>query len=462
MTVLLLSIARKVLFLFSSLGLGVAGFLAAEHWDSSSTQGEQTLVSTSTLPHTEKVFDAEPRLLARAESPVDLGYDAIGVSYILQKNGDVLRVGPELGGDSEVTRYASLRGPQTEESVGFSAIAVHPHFHMRGLPGFGKFYVVAAEKRGSGAADFSTEFGEGGEHHQDVVYEYSVDSPLSTEFKGRKREVMRFSQPGPSNNLESLAFDHTGALYLAVGDGAVEEVGKKSPSRNASSLTSAFGKVLRIDPTADDAPSGKYGIPKSNPFRLVSDALPELWAFGLRAPHSISFDPFLRSLCIGEAASQVIDEINISARGGEHFGWDLTENRNFFNAAMNAQMAEIVTNPLLALERNQGIAGRSIGNVVYRGENFPSLAGRVIVASESGQLIALENGAGKQELAVLEVGGLDGKKFSALRSSASGELVVLCTDGSVFEMRKSGVAGSSKKKRKKLYCYAASPSLTNG
>lgn len=462
MTVFLLLIARKVAFFTLSLGIGVAGFLVADHLDRPVKPSETASVSTAEMPLTTVSFDAEPRLLARAKSPVDLSGDAIGVTYILEKGGDILRVNPMVGGESEVTRYASLGGSEIDKSIGFSAIAFHPHFHLRGLPGYGKFYVVAAEKAGRGTPDFTPEFGNGKEHHQDVVYEYTTTSPLSTEFDGRKREVLRFSQPGASNNLDSLAFDQTGALYLAVGDGAAEKVSKKSASRNASSLTSAFGKVLRIDPTSDDAANGKYGIPKSNPFRLVSDALPELWAFGLRAPHSMSFDPFLRSLCIGEAGEGGIDEINVSALGGEHFGWDLTESRNFFNAALSAQLEEIVTTPLFSLDRNNGPTGRSIGNLVYRGENFPSLAGRVIVASDNGQLIALDRGTEKDELAVLEVGGLSGKKFTALRSSPAGELVVLCTDGSVFEMRKSGVAGSSKKKRKKLYCYTTREILTNG
>lgn len=461
MTVFLFLIARKIAFFTLSLGLGVAGFLVAPHLDNSPGTNDRTVASASDIPHTLVAFDAEPRLLARADSPVDLGGDAAGITYILEKGGDILRVSPMVGGDTEVTEYASLGDRAIHKSIGFSAIAFHPHFHLRGLPGYGKFYVAVAEKSGSGIPDFSPEFGGGNEHHQDVVYEFSTGSPLAAEFEGRKREVMRFSQPGASNNLQSLAFDPTGALYLAVGDGAVEKVGKKSPSRNASSLTSAFGKVLRIDPTSDDAANGKYGIPKSNPFRLVSEALPELWAFGLRAPHSMSFDPFLRSLCIGEAGDAGVDEINLSALGGEHFGWDLTESRNIFNAALNSQLEEIVTTPLLSFDRNNGILGRSIGNVVYRGENFPSLAGRVIVASDNGQLIALDRGTEKEELAVLEVGGLSGKEFTALRSGPSGELVVLCSDGAVVEMRKSGVAGSSKKKRKKLYCYTTPAPLTN-
>lgn len=462
MTILFVSLVRKLIFFTCSIGLGVAGFLFAQHWDTSSKSSNNSVNSTADLPRTAMAFDAEPLLLTRAESPVDLGGDAFGVTYILEKGGDILRVTPAMGGESEVTQYTSLAGPKVDESIGFSAIAFHPQFLARGLPGFGKFYVVVAEKANSGEADFAPEFGNTGEHHQDVLYELATHSPLSTEFDGRMREVMRFSQPGPENNLRSLVFDLNGALYLGVGDGASEGVSRNSPSRNASSLTSAFGKVLRIDPTAGDSASGRYGIPDSNPFRLVSEALPELWAFGLRAPHSMSFDPFQRSLCIGEVGVSGIDEINISALGGEHFGWDLTENRNFFNAALNAQLQEIVSTPLLSFDRTRGLSGRSIGNVIYRGENFPSLAGRVIVASDDGQLIALDRNADKEELTVLEVSGLAGKEFTALRTGPAGELVVLCTDGSVFEMRKTGVAGSSKKKRKRLYCQVDPAALTNG
>src|SRR5690606_14326132 len=137
-----------------------------------------------------------------------------------------------------------------------------------------------------------------------------------------------------------------------------------------------------------DSANGRYGIPEGNPFRLVTEALPELWAFGLRAPRDLSFDPFRRTLCITERGARGRDEIHLSALGGEHFGWDLDEDSARMSPAMRSQLAEITTPPLLALDRQQGPVDHAAGSLVYRGENFPALAGRIVFASENGQLLA--------------------------------------------------------------------------
>ncbi|MEX2580328.1 MAG: PQQ-dependent sugar dehydrogenase [Verrucomicrobiales bacterium] len=460
----LFSITTKLILFALSVGIGIGGYVAVQLWTTHHQFVEPQAINPAALAaHREMAFDAEPSLMARAESPTDLGGDALGVSYVLERGGDVLRISPSLSGAASVTPYCSLADSLTETSLGFSGIAFHPHFLAEGMPGFGKFYVVAAEKPGSGSPDFQPEFGTGAEHHQDVVYEYSTRHPLAPTFEGGKREVLRFSQPGPENNLRSLVFDFQGGLYLGVGDGAVGKISRKSASRNASSLASAYGKVLRIDPTGRDGRNGRYGIPETNPFKLVTEALPELWAFGLRAPHSLSFDPFQGSLCIGEAGRDGVDEVNLSAMGGEHFGWDLTESSTIFSMSMNAQLAEIVTSPIAAFDRRAGMAGRTIGNVVYRGENFPSLAGRVIVASHDGRLIAVDQGENSgNTLSLLEVGGLTGKKFTALRTGPSGELVVLCEDGSVYEMRKSRKVGGDQPGKKSLFCGSAAAAPTKG
>ena len=211
------------------------------------------------------------------------------------------------------------------------------------------------------------EHGGGTEHHQDVVYEYTVADPLLTAFRGERREVMRFSQPGPENNLNSLVFDHLGLLYLGVGDGDTGAAGEGQPSRNASTLSTAFGKILRIDPVGRSSANGRYSIPDGNPFRLVTEALPELWAFGLRSPRNLSFDLFNRTLCISETGANGSDEINLSVIGGEHFGWDLDQDFPKMSIAMQTQVAGIVTPPVVSLNRETSPVARNTGSLVYRG-----------------------------------------------------------------------------------------------
>lgn len=451
---------RLLLFLAGNLGLfAIATLIGMGSYqyfrpDASPDETGKSEVWLGSLVKPERTipFDAEPALLAHTTSPVDLGGDALGVVYVLQRDGKVVRIGNEGSTLTVATRYTDLDNGKADPALGFSAIAFHPDFLVKERPGFGKFYAVVAENAGSGTPDFLPEFGFGEEHHQDVVYEFSTPFPLAASFQGTRREVVRFSQPGRDNNLRSLTFDHHGHLYLAVGDGASSDPGRKSPSKNASSLTSAYGKVLRIDPTGNDSINGKYGIPETNPFRLVSDSLPELWAFGLRAPGNLHYDPFRRILCIGESSRGGIEKVNVSSYGGEHFGWDLTEGSFFFDLGARAQLAEVVTSPALSLSRSNGVVDGNAGNVVYWGERFPALAGKLLFASRDGQLLACSEEKGADPVA-LDMGPLARKTFSALRTTPTGELVVLCGDGTVYEMRKSVAAGNEKKSKRPLYCF---------
>jgi glucose/arabinose dehydrogenase len=249
-----------------------------------------------------------------------------------------------------------------------------------------------------------------------------------------------------------MTFDPLGFLYLAVGDGAEAKVEGRSPSKNASSLSNAFGKVLRIDPKGRNSVNGKYGIPKTNPFLLVSEAMPELWAFGLRAPRNLSFDPFHRNLCIGESGDNGQDKVNVSGYGGEHFGWDLLHGSGIFSLISSSRIAEVVTSPIFSVNRNSQTIGGNAGNVVYRGEDFPSLAGRLIVASESGELIVSKPGDGGQ-ISLVDLGLVSEKGISCLRTTPGGELVILCNDGSIYELLKIESTSDGSWKRKPLYCF---------
>ncbi|MDF1825460.1 MAG: PQQ-dependent sugar dehydrogenase [Verrucomicrobiales bacterium] len=453
MTSFLFSLFSKLSLFVVSAGVGMVAYFLFAGTDSSGAGNEIKLGSIS-IPsiETRLQLPMEPSLLAKTDSPVDVSGDAYGILYVLQQDGKIVRIGNEGSSLSVSTRYADLSDEKTETSIGHSAIAFHPEFLVRESPGFGKFYVVVAEKPKSGMPDFIPQFGFGSENHQDVVYEYRTDFPLASNFKGTRREVMRFSQPGKEHNVTSIVFDSLGYLYLSVGDGAEAKVEGRSPSKNASSLSNAYGKVLRIDPRGRNSMNGKYGIPRTNPFLLVSGAMPELWAFGLRAPSHLSFDPFHRNLCIGETGDNGQDKVNVSSYGGEHFGWDLLHGRGMFSLVSSSQIAEAVTSPIFSIDRNSQTVGGSAGNVVYRGENFPSLAGRLIVASESGELIVSQPENGSQ-ISLLDLGLVSEKGIKNLRTTPTGELVILCRDGSIYELRKVESTTDGSWKRKPLYCF---------
>ncbi|MDF1658170.1 MAG: PQQ-dependent sugar dehydrogenase [Verrucomicrobiales bacterium] len=451
MTSLFFSLFSKLSLFVASAGIGMAAYFFFAGTDSKASydggSGAIRIPAVESRLH----LPMEASLLARTQAPVDVSGDSNGVLYILQHDGKVIRIDNEGTTMKVSTQYADLSDKQTDREIGFSAIAFHPEFLMRERPGFGKFYVIAAEKARSAMPDFIPQFGFGPETHQEVLYEYRTDFPYASNFKGQRREVMRFSQPGREHNVTSITFDLYGHLFLAVGDGADMKVDNRSASKNASSLANAYGKILRINPMGRNSVNGKYGIPKTNPFQLVSNALPELWTFGLRAPHSLSFDPFLQNLCIGESGENGIEKVNISEYGGEHFGWDLLHGSGLFNLVSSSQLAEVVTSPSFAIDRKSQAMGTHKGNVIYRGENFPSLAGRLIVANESGDLVVSEPEL-KGQLQLLDLGSVSDRGISGLRTTPTGELLVLCADGSIFELKKTESTTEGSWKRKPLYC----------
>src|ERR1700752_4673729 len=86
-----------------------------------------------------------------------------------------------------------------------------------------------------------------------------------------------------------------GGLYLEVGHGGAGEQ-TTSIRSNPQRLDNLVGKILRIIPdlnehTATSAVSenGRYRIPNDNPFVAVPGARKEIWAYGLRNPHRLSW-----------------------------------------------------------------------------------------------------------------------------------------------------------------------------
>lgn len=447
-------IALRLVLFTLCIGAGMIGY-SFTHRDQTQriTDINQPSFLSSQLSLLEIRLDAEPREIAQANTPVDVAETNEGIYYILQADGLVLRVSLEADGKYKQSVFTNLAEGNTDPSLEYTGLVLSPNFSYPGLPGYGCFYVLTSESPGSAVPDFVPEFGSMIAHHHDVLHEYAAEDISSPEFRGTRRELMRFLLPSAENKVRGLAFDPEGYLYLGVGDGAIAPIGKNSPSQNASSLSSAYGKVLRIDPLGSDSTNGQYGIPESNPFRLVSDALPELWAFGLRAPQSLSYDSFQRGLCIVESANSDRQEINLSHQGGEHFGWDLTENTERLSRAAKARLAEVVTAPTVAINRNSGGVAHAIGSTVYRGEIFPSLAGAIIFGSHDGQILAMRSsGVSSHDITRVALGSFPKQAISALRPSAKGELLLLCENGSLYEIRKPEGLGTGGSPQKALFC----------
>lgn len=159
-----------------------------------------------------------------------------------------------------------------------------------------------------------------------VEYRASASDPDVAD-AGSARLVLRQSQPESNHNGGPLRFGPDGLLYIGLGDGGGG--GDQHGSRgNGQSLSTKLGKILRIDPRQNG--SQPYSVPSDNPFVSRRGAAPEIYAYGLRNPWRMAFDPATGDLAIADVGQDEIEEINFARRGrarGVNYGWRVWEGR---------------------------------------------------------------------------------------------------------------------------------------
>lgn len=404
----------------------------------------------------ERLIDADAILVTTVTTfPVDLDFDAEETGYVLDKNGIIFRI--KQDGVRDTVPWLILPSDVTEKTVDFRALALHPGFRDPESRGFGRFYTIEPEKAGTGHPDFAPEFGSETEHHQDVLVEYRTLEPGARTFTGARKVLARFSQPGPEHNVSDLAFDRIGRLFVAVGDGEAGETGRGTASRNAMSLTNVYGKVLRIDPLGDNSANGRYGIPNRNPFLVIEESLPEIWCYGLRDPLRIEFDPYRDWLSIVDRGLDGLEELNICERGGEHFGWDLCEGSYFYPPVKGKKPTEGVEGPRTEFATDGD--DRVAGGFIYRGELFPALRGRLLLADTAGRLLTARatgnrTGEAMDRLLIGNRQSLASQSVTGIRPGPTGELFILTGNGDIYELQKRNASARSKKAKKPLLAWA--------
>jgi glucose/arabinose dehydrogenase len=104
-----------------------------------------------------------------------------------------------------------------------------------------------------------------------------------------------------------LVFAKDGTLFITLGERSIPE-GRKQ----AQSLDSHFGKIVRINPDGS--------IPQDNPFRTTPGALPDIYSLGHRNVQAAALHPQTGELWEIEHGTRGGDEINI-VRPGKNYGW---------------------------------------------------------------------------------------------------------------------------------------------
>jgi hypothetical protein len=289
-----------------------------------------------------------------------------------------------------VTPYVDINAPnwgvavQSQNSErGFQSFAFHPQFNRRGTPGYGKFYTYTDSTNMTPAPDFVP--GGGNKTHHLVLLEWTAKNAAAATYDGGPpRELIRWEQPFPNHNGGHLTFNPLateksadfGLLYIGIADGG----SGGDPLKLAQNMKAAFGKILRIDPLGKNSANGKYGIPASNPFAKNADALPEIYALGVRNPQRLFWDSKNGNMFMSDIGQNIVEEIS-PVTAGANLGWNLWEGSYAFLSRNEVRLSEPRSDPKITypiveygqidplLQPNSA----AIGGLVYRRNEIPQL-----------------------------------------------------------------------------------------
>lgn len=306
-----------------------------------------------------------------------------------------------------------------ENEQGLLSIAFDPNYAENGF-----FYV-----------NYTGEDGEIGDTHIER-YRVSADDPNLAD-PDSAEPILHIAQPYGNHNGGQLQFGPDGYLYIGMGDGG----SGGDPHGNGQSLTTLLGKLLRIDVHGDEP----YAIPSDNPFVGSDDALPEIWAYGLRNPWRFSFDRATGDLYIGDVGQDQTEEIDFQpadSSGGENYGWNFYEGERRFRGV--AEDESIFTPPMSSYDHDdvasfadQGITLMShcsvTGGYVYRGAALPDLQGTYLFGDYCSGAIWLLKREGEEW--VTEPFIASGFTLSSFGEDVEGELYVTnFGDGGVWKL----------------------------
>jgi glucose/arabinose dehydrogenase len=202
--------------------------------------------------------------------------------------------------------------------------------------------------------------------------------------------LLRVTRPFWNHDGGTLCFGPDGFLYVALGDGG----SANDPFGNGQNLKTLLGKVLRLD--VDRKDKGKpYAIPKDNPFVNQANALPEIWAYGLRNVWRMAFDRKTGLLWAGDVGQDLYEEIDILRAGG-NYGWNLREGLHPFGVKGSGPRKDLI-DPIWEYDHEVGKS--IIGGVVYRGRRLAELQGAYLYADYvTGRIWALRYDRAKRRV----------------------------------------------------------------
>ena len=177
--------------------------------------------------------------------------------------------------------------------------------------------------------------------------------------------LLSIPQPFANHNGGHVLFGPDGKLFVAVGDGGAGG----DPQRNGQNRETLLGTLLRLDV---DGPE-PWVIPADNPWPDHPSWRPEIWAWGLRNPWRLAFDPTANLMYVADVGQNRREEISVvpADAAGLNFGWNVMEG----TACYEAESCDTQGLVLPDVEYDHSSGCSVTGGEVYRGEAIAEIRG---------------------------------------------------------------------------------------
>lgn len=161
-----------------------------------------------------------------------------------------------------------------------------------------------------------------------------------------------------------IVFGRDGNLFVALGD---RQAG--AFRGEAQNLASHIGKIVRIRPDGT--------VPDDNPFVGRADALPEIWAYGVRNVQAAALHPETGALWEIEHGPRGGDELNV-IEPGANYGWPIVSLGVEYSGATIGDGLKTAPGMVDAIHSWTPVIAPS-GMIFYSGEAFPEWQGDIFV-----------------------------------------------------------------------------------
>jgi len=274
--------------------------------------------------------------------------------FVVEKSGRIKIIDGGTVQGTPFLNVATLVSGGSEQ--GLLGMAFHPKYASNGL-----FYVSYTDTSGDSR-----------------VVEYKVSGDPDIADAGSARPIIEVDQFASNHNGGMVAFDDSGSLLIALGDGG----GGGDPQENGQNPKTLLAAILRIGVSGDDFPGDanrNYTVPSDNPFVGSSSGADEVWAYGLRNPWRFSIDPETGLMYIADVGQQRYEEVNVvpADQGGINFGWNTLEATHCYDPVSGCSTAG-TTLPVVEYGRSGGCS--VTGGYVYRGSEVTQLIGHYVYA----------------------------------------------------------------------------------